>query len=49
LHIYIEDGRYSNKSVFNSVYTEYGVPVWKEGDMDISPEILYKDGVLVYG
>jgi hypothetical protein len=38
----------SDKSVFNSVYIEYGVPVWNEGDIDISPETLYEDGVPVF-
>jgi len=35
----------SDRSVFNSVYIDYGVPVWNDGDIDISPEALYKDGV----
>jgi hypothetical protein len=36
----------TEKSVFNNVYIDYGVPVWNDGDIDISPEVLYKDGVL---
>lgn len=31
--------------VFNSVYIDYGVTVWNGGDIDISPELLYSDGV----
>ncbi len=27
--------------VFKSVYIDYGVPVWCDGDIDISPEYLY--------
>ncbi len=28
---------------FNSVYIDYGVPVWNDGDIDISPEYLYEN------
>lgn len=31
--------------VFKGVYIDYGVPVWNNGEIDISPELLYKDGV----
>lgn len=31
--------------VFNSVYIDYGVTVWNDGDIDISPEFLYDNGV----
>ena len=31
--------------VFNSVYIDHGVTVWNDGDIDISPEELYKNGV----
>ena len=34
-----------DKAVFNSVYIDYGVTVWNEGDIDIAPEYLYKHGV----
>jgi len=34
-----------NKDIFNSVYVDYGVPVWCNGDIDIAPERLYYDGV----
>ena len=33
------------ESVFCSVYIDYGVPVWNDGDIDISPEYLYENGV----
>ena len=31
-------------SVFNSVYIDYGVAVWNDGDIDIAPEYLYEKG-----
>jgi hypothetical protein len=34
-----------NKDVFNSVYVDYGIPVWNDGEIDIAPELLYQDGV----
>ena len=34
-----------DEAVFNSVYIDYGVPVWNDGDIDISPEYLYKNGI----
>ena len=33
--------------LFKNVYIDYGVTVWKNGDIDIAPEKLYADGVLV--
>ncbi len=33
--------------VFNGVYIDYGVTVWQNGDIDIAPERLYNDGILV--
>ena len=30
--------------VFKSVYIDYGVPVWKDGEIDIAPETLYEQG-----
>ncbi|MEE3334242.1 MAG: hypothetical protein VZR54_08240 [Ruminococcus sp.] len=33
--------------LFNGVYIDYGVTVWQNGDIDIAPERLYNDGVLV--
>lgn len=38
-----------DKAVFNSVYIDYGVTVWNDGDIDIAPEYLYKNGVSVGG
>lgn len=37
----------SDESVFNSVYIDYGVPVWDGGKIDIAPERLYEDGVSI--
>ena len=34
-----------NPSVFNSVYIDYGVTVWNDGDIDIAPEYLYEHGI----
>ena len=31
--------------VFKSVYIDYGVTVWENGDIDIAPEELYENGV----
>lgn len=36
-----------DKNVFESVYIDYGVPVWKDGEIDIAPEYLYKHGTEV--
>ena len=33
----------NDKSVFDSVYIDYGVPVWNDGEIDISPEYLYQN------
>ena len=30
--------------VFKGVYIDYGIPVWDDGDIDISPEYLYENG-----
>lgn len=35
----------ADENVFNGVYIDYGVPVWNDGDIDIAPEELYKNGV----
>lgn len=32
----------ADKRVFESVYIDYGVPVWNNGDIDIAPEHLYE-------
>ena len=34
-----------DKEVFNSVYIDYGVTVWLDGDIDIAPEYLYDNGL----
>ena len=34
-----------DEEIFNSVYIDYGVPVWNDGTIDIAPEHLYKNGV----
>ena len=39
----------ADKAVFNAVYIDYGVTVWNDGDIDIAPETLYENGVLVRG
>lgn len=36
-----------DKHIFNEVYIDYGVPVWDDGNIDIAPETLYRDGVIV--
>ena len=35
-----------DKSVFGGVYIDYGVTVWNDGNIDISPEYLYENGSL---
>ncbi len=34
-----------DKEVFNSVYIDYGVTVWLDGDIDIAPEYLFDNGL----
>ena len=31
--------------IWNGVYIDYGVTVWKDGDIDIAPEYLYEHGL----
>ena len=31
--------------VFRSVYIDYGIPVWKDGEIDIGPMYLYENAV----
>lgn len=33
-----------DKNVFQSVYLDYGVTVWNNGDIDIAPEYLFENG-----
>lgn len=35
------------ETVFASVYIDRGVTVWQDGEIDIAPEALYENGVLV--
>ncbi len=37
----------ADEILFKGVYIDYGVPVWNDGEIDISPEILYEKGVPV--
>lgn len=39
----------AEKAVFDGVYIDYGVTVWNDGEIDIAPEALYKDGVAAGG
>ena len=34
----------ADEDVFRSVYIDYGVTVWKDGEIDIAPEFLYEHG-----
>ena len=34
-----------DEALFREVYIDYGMPVWQNGDIDIAPETLYRDGV----
>ena len=36
-----------DKTVFNSVYVDFGCTVWNNGDIDIAPEYLFEKGVIV--
>jgi hypothetical protein len=38
-----------DKHVFDSVYIDYGVTVWNDGDIDIAPEYLYENGTAING
>lgn len=35
----------ADESVFRSVYIDYGIPMWNDGEIDIAPEKLYADGI----
>lgn len=35
----------ADEAVFRGVYIDYGIPVWMDGDIDIAPEELYRNGV----
>lgn len=34
-------------AIFKDVYIDYGIPVWNDGDIDISPEYLYENSIAV--
>ena len=33
--------------IWSGVYIDYGVPIWKDGEIDIAPEYLYENGILL--
>jgi len=35
----------ADEKVFSAVGIDYGVPVWNDGEIDIAPEALYRNGV----
>lgn len=37
----------ADKTVFQRVYIDYGVTVWNDGDIDVSPKFLYDHSVPV--
>ena len=38
-----------DKKLFDSVYIEYGFPTWCDGDIDIAPEYLHRNGISISG
>ncbi|MBP3284066.1 MAG: DUF2442 domain-containing protein [Clostridia bacterium] len=36
-----------DNDLFNSVYVDFGIVVWNNGEIDVSPEKLYAEGVPV--
>lgn len=36
-----------DEKLFKQVYIDYGATVWNDGEIDIAPEMLYRDGVSV--
>ena len=39
----------ADKDVFRAVYIDYGVTVWNDGNIDIAPETLYREGTAAGG
>ena len=35
----------ADRDIFRDVYIDYGLPVWMDGEIDISPEFLYEKSV----
>jgi len=35
----------ADEKVFSDVFIDYGVPVWNNGEIDISPDTLYHNGI----
>ena len=35
----------SDKTVFDTVYVDYGSTVWNNGDIDIAPEYLFENSI----
>lgn len=35
----------SDIKIFNAVYLDHGVPVWENGNIDISPQYLYEHSI----
>lgn len=33
----------NDEDIFNSVYVDYGVVTWKDGEIDCSPEFMYEN------
>ena len=33
--------------IFKDVYIDHGVPVWNDGNIDVSPEFLYENSIAV--
>lgn len=34
-----------DKAVFQSVYIDYGITVWNDGEIDIAPKFLYENAI----
>ena len=34
-----------DEALFREVYIDYGMTVWQNGEIDIAPETLYRDGI----